>query len=334
MSDSPHTIYWKNTYALSSNVTLSGYSRAAENTGFYCKELEMAFDGGVQMNDRPAVICLTHLHNDHMCNLNKLLIENPKKPIVIIPDNDKFATLLTQTLKLLYISSKFIHPESAKGQNPAVTYPYALVKLAVGSSYKFKETVQGDYYAEGLPSEHGVTSVSFGIYQMRKRCKEEYRNLAPQEYVQLKKDGIDITEHYKYPIVCYMSDTNSKPFDMIPASNIYSYNVIVMECTFLEDVDLSQAKKKNHIHWLQLIPIVKSHPEIKFILIHFSKKYTWKEVKEFFDIYQTTVEFIPNIVLWLQTGIVDYSTKTKGASIESITPASTENITPVSKVEV
>lgn len=326
MSDSPYIDYWKNQVKLSTGISISGYSRAAENTGFYCPELGIAFDGGLPMNDKPSVICLTHLHNDHMCELHKMLIDNSKCPIIIIPNNDKFEKLLCTTLKYIYMASKFIHPDSPKGRDPKTTYSYKIFKLDVGSSYKFKETTQGDYYIEGIPSNHGVVSMSFGVYQNRKRCKLEYQNLSSDEYKKLKLDGIEFTEFYKFPIVCYMSDTSCKSLTSPLSNLIYSYSIVMIECTFLEDCDLPNAKKKSHIHWSQLVPVIKQNPSIKFILTHFSKKYTWIEIKSFFDLYQKTNEYIPNILLWLHTGPVDYG----AGSVENDTNlvnCSTENKT-------
>jgi hypothetical protein len=216
MSDSAHTIYWKNSIKLTPVFSLSGYSRAAENTGFYCKELDMAFDAGIQINEVPAFICLTHLHNDHMCALNKMLINNPKNPIIFIPNNNKFEELLVTTLRFIYLSSKFIHPESAKGSDPKTKYPYRIVRLDIGQSYKFKETNSGSFFVEGLPSDHGVVSISFGIYEMRKRCKPAFQNLDKNTYAKLKAGEIEFTEFYKYPIICYMSDLQSDTAGLIP----------------------------------------------------------------------------------------------------------------------
>lgn len=306
MADSVHNIYWKNSWNLSSQYTMSGYSRAAENTGFYCKELDAAFDAGVQTNEKPAYIFLTHLHNDHMCALNKMLISNVKNPIIFIPNNDKFELLLIQTLKMIYLSSKFIHPESNKGLDPKSTYSYRIVKLNVGESYEFKKSTSIGYYVEGLPSNHGVESISFGIYESRRRCKPEYQNLDPKIYIKLKSDGVDFLETYKYPILCYMSDTSHHPFIIpIQSQMIFSYPIIFIECTFLESEDLPLAKKKNHMHWLQIQPHIIANPEIKFVLTHFSKRYTWIFIKKFFnDINKLTP--ISNIIIWLQTGIIDY----------------------------
>lgn len=305
MSDSAHTIYWKNFVKITPVYSFTGYSRAAENTGFYCKELEMAFDAGIQTNEVPSFICLTHLHNDHMCALNKMLIGNPKNPIIFIPNNDKFEELLVTTLRYIYLASKFMHPDSPQGKDPNRKYNYRIVKLNIGQSYMFKETNGSSYYIEGLPATHGVAAISFGLYEMRRRCKPEYRNLHKSEYAKLKADNIDFIEMYTYRIMCYMSDTSYLVFSGPNSKLIFQYPIIVIECTFLEQNDLSQAKKKSHIHWDQIRPYILTKPDTKFILTHFSKKYTWLDVKKFFD-KQNKKFPISNVIIWLHTGPVDY----------------------------
>ena len=69
---------------------------------------------------------------------------------------------------------------------------------------------------------------------------------------------------------------------------------------------MQHAKKKSHMHWDHLYPFIATHPQIKFILIHFSKKYTWPEIKIFFDKINKTTP-IDNVVIWLHTSPVDYS---------------------------
>ena len=268
-----------------------GYSRACEATGFYCPELDMAFDAGVPTDMVPAFICLTHLHSDHVSCLHKMLIDNIKNPVIFIPNDNKFEELLVTLLKSIYLASKYILPRSQKGSDPKTKYPYRLVRLNVGQSFEFKKSNNSSFFVEGLPSDHGVASISFGIYESRKRCIAGYENLNPSEYIQLKKDGTIFTEQYKHPIICYMSDTTINA--LLCPSNIFSYPIIVIECTFIDPDDLSKAKKKKHIHWDQLCPIIQQHENI-FILTHFSKKYSWSHVKEFFEKNPVSTE----IVVW------------------------------------
>jgi ribonuclease Z len=307
MSDSAHNIYWKNSVKITSVYSFTGYSRAAENTGFYCKELEMAFDAGIQTNEVPSYICLTHLHNDHMCALNKMLIENVKNPIIFIPNNNKFEELLVTTLRYIYLASKFIHPESVQGRDLNRKYPYQIVKLDIGQSYMFKKTKGVSYFIEGLPANHGVAAISFGLYEVRRRCKVEYQGLNRSQYIELKANNIDFTEEYRCNVICYMSDTNHLALVDPKADLIFQYPLIVIECTFLNPEDLTKAKKKNHIHWEQLKPYILSRPKIKFILIHFSKKYTWIAIKNFFDNVNKETP-ITNVMIWLHTAPIDYST--------------------------
>ena len=306
MSDSAHTFYWKNVLKLSPQLSLTGYSRAAENTGFYYPQLEMAFDAGVQMNAIPAYICLTHLHNDHVCAISKMLIENPKTPTIFIPNNDKFEELLVTMLKLMFLSSKFVHPDSDKGKNPNYKYPYHIVKLNVGQSYQFKETTNGAYMIEGLPSVHGVCSISYGIYEMRKKCKAEYQNLPCTAYADLKKNNIEFRESYKHPLICFMSDTNISCFTEPYADLIFNYPFVIIECTFFLQDDLKQSVKKKHIHWIQLEPYIRDRPKVKFLLTHFSKRYTWLDVKNFFD-NVNSINPLNNIIVWIHSGPIDYS---------------------------
>lgn len=292
MADSAHMSYWQNQYKLPSGYTLIGYSRAREATGFYCLELDMAFDAGVPTDMVPEFICLTHLHSDHVSCLHKMLIGNTKNPLIFIPNDNKFEELLVTMLKSIYLASKYISSRSQKGSDPKTKFPYQLLRLNVGQAFEFKKLNNSSYFVEGLPSDHGVGSISFGIYESRKKCKAGYENLSSSEYLQLKKDGIIFTEQYKHPIICYMSDTTINA--LLCPSNIFSYPVIVIECTFIDPDDLCQVKKKKHIHWDQLYPIIQKQEKNIFILTHFSKKYTWSHVKDFFD--KNTVS--TQIVVW------------------------------------
>lgn len=294
MSDSIYREYWKHEIKVE-QLSLSGYSKAAENTGFYCRELDMAFDAGVQGGFKPEFIFLTHLHLDHISNLHTLLIGNDKHPKIIIPNNDNFEKLLNNYLKATYWATKFIKSESDKRK--FFNYPYQLIRLDVGQNKLLKTHANGEIYVEGLPSEHGVESISFGIFELRKRCKEEYRNLDKNTYIQLRKDNVNFTETYKHFLLCYLSDTIYYP--LVNNIDLFTkYPIIIVECTFLTDDDIQSSIKKKHIHWSNLEPIVRSNLQCKFVLTHFSKKYTCNDVKLFFD-KNASENPLSNVIIWL-----------------------------------
>ena len=58
------------------------------------------------------------------------------------------------------------------------------------------------------------------------------------------------------------------------------------------------AINKTHIHWKHLRPYVISHPEITFMLFHFSLKYKDEEIKELME-SEFKKDNIKNVELWL-----------------------------------
>jgi ribonuclease BN (tRNA processing enzyme) len=62
-------------------------------------------------------------------------------------------------------------------------------------------------------------------------------------------------------------------------NNNNNNNIIIME------KEEQNAKRRKHIHWNQLRPIVEQHPNILFVLIHFSLKYSSLQIRTFFANY-------------------------------------------------
>ena len=92
----------------------------------------------------------------------------------------------------------------------------------------------------------------------------------------------------------------------------------VVECSFIgaagmtdEEAD-TQGIQRGHTSWRQLQVHVVAHPEIVFVLCHFSKRYTDVEIEEYFRSQQ----YCCNIVLWLDSGIIDFSQTDWGAAEE------------------
>lgn len=62
-----------------------------------------------------------------------------------------------------------------------------------------------------------------------------------------------------------------------------------MDCTFLPcnqsntEKEIKLANESKHTHWSLLYPLIQSHPEITFVLIHFSHRYSEEELTKFRD---------------------------------------------------
>lgn len=67
----------------------------------------------------------------------------------------------------------------------------------------------------------------------------------------------------------------------------------MIECTFIDIEELDRAIGTKHIHWNHLEEYVINHPDITFILYHFSSRYKAQYIDEFFLKLN-----IPNVVIW------------------------------------
>ena len=68
----------------------------------------------------------------------------------------------------------------------------------------------------------------------------------------------------------------------------------MIECTFIIDEHIKEAKDNRHMHWYHLKPYIILHSDTTFILYHFSFRYDKSFIKTFFD-----KENISNIIPWI-----------------------------------
>jgi len=89
---------------------------------------------------------------------------------------------------------------------------------------------------------------------------------------------------------------------------IFQCSTIIVECSFvavgMDEVKAeAEAMGRGHVAWSQLRPIVESHSDIDFILVHFSERYTDAELRCFFTTASSSGTFPPNVLLWLDEGL-------------------------------
>lgn len=92
------------------------------------------------------------------------------------------------------------------------------------------------------------------------------------------------------------------------ARRIFECSTIVVECSFVAiDMEEAQAEKeavkRGHIAWPQLRIIVEAHAEIEFILVHFSERYSDKELRDHFAEASSCGGPLGNVLLWLDEGL-------------------------------
>jgi hypothetical protein len=140
---------------------------------------------------------------------------------------------------------------------------------------------------ELFKSTHTIATTGYGFIECRSGLKTEFKHLkGNQEAIDaLKSQGIEVSGEYEHAHFCYLGDTDHRVLYESNGSwnrHLSKYSTIIMECTFLEDVDAKQAKDKKHVLLSRILPFIRAHPDTTFMLCHFSMKYKDKDVIDFF----------------------------------------------------
>lgn len=269
--------------------TLRGYSRAAYMTSFVIPELDIMLDCGVPNAFFPQYVFITHGHIDHVFQLPLCSVKSArsktiitKKPTYYVPhemcdhiDNFIFAT---------YMMSK-------NNTHHRMRDTYNIVGVQFNDTFDLVLKKQ-HWKIQVFRCDHRTPCAGYGFNNIRKKLNAEYVGKTSNELKLLKQQGIDIMVDVDHHIFCYLGDSSIAVFDN---TDIFNYNTIIVECTYLYEDDIVHADKNKHIHWLQLEEIVYTHPHNIFILIHFSQRYSNSEIWAFFEHVQ-----YKNIVIWCE----------------------------------
>ena len=274
---------------------IKGYSRSAYRTGFYIPELDIMLDAGPQNFNKPAHIFITHTHIDHIACL----------PLTMIgPLSGTASGLGDETGN--HIFNIYSHPAAESyihNYIKAMFEANAMVAVDVSPWYRFTgltkadsirlTTKKTDLQIKIFECDHKLPTISYGFSEIKPKLKDEYKGVSGKDIVALKKGGTIITEDIEYKRLAYVCDTSI--FVLTNHPEILDYKVVMIECTFILPDELPNAVATQHIHWSQLKPYVESHPDITFILFHFSMRYRDTEINTFFQ-----KENIPNLQWWTQ----------------------------------
>jgi ribonuclease Z len=260
-------------------LQISGYSRAAHRTGLEVKGLNILLDAGLDVQKAYEHIFITHQHLDHCIYLPQytMNIDNNMKINVISTQNilDNVKPYVISALRM----SKNININVSNDEilNMANTN---FVNVDINNTYEFTHG-KDKWLVNLIKCSHGIESVGFGFSIIKNKLKQEYIGMNNKEIVILKMDNIQLTEEVKENVFLFLGDTDKK---ILQNQEIYTYKTIIIECTYIYDIEeeIKLAKINKHIHWMNIKDIIKNHNNIQFILIHFSMKYTKKEIEEFF----------------------------------------------------
>eukprot|EP01090_Pellita_catalonica_P005720 TRINITY_DN1595_c0_g1_i1.p1 TRINITY_DN1595_c0_g1~~TRINITY_DN1595_c0_g1_i1.p1 ORF type:complete len:240 (+),score=45.05 TRINITY_DN1595_c0_g1_i1:231-950(+) len=160
---------------------------------------------------------------------------------------------------------------------------------------------------------HTVPSVGYLIQTEKRKLKSEYRGKLGKEIAALKKSGVDIMQTLLETHFAFLGDTTTEILTNSHTSELLlTAPVIFIECTLIETGDEKKAADRGHVAWGTLKPFVIANPKNKFVLIHFSRKYTDEKLITFFRKEQDNADsesVLDNLVLWLDSGVVELCNK-------------------------
>ncbi|GKY90776.1 hypothetical protein MPSEU_000050400 [Mayamaea pseudoterrestris] len=273
------------TLTIGNSLTLTGRSRAGDGTSFFVPELRWMLDAGALVTTSPPrTLFITHTHSDHVSNLGALVQKAvAANPLVI------YAPEQTIPLMQRHIDAYFELIEcgdEAFAAHNQTKLNYTLQPVQLGQEYIIKQKGGKEYIMQPIECDHRIVCYGYSIFRMKERLKREYATLSGREIGSLKRQAISITESVKEPVLCFLGDTTHRVFEKYPDLPL-QHDVIIVECSFIDDADLQRAEETKHMHWKHLRPVIQAHPNTMFLLTHFSLKYSSLRLMKLFRNAQT-----------------------------------------------
>lgn len=263
---------------------ICGFSISGLATYLQLPELDFCVDMGecpvsaIGLNH----VFLTHAHGDHSrClmrhhSLRRMMgIERPS--VYYIP-----AELAKGAENWIHAEAMFEGVPEARFQLPRI------VPMEVGKKVILE--YRKDLALETFPVKHALSgkrylpSMGATLFTHKNKLKEEYLHCTTSEIIALRKQGVQITREVFDPTITFMGDNLGDNLLDESLSSIWNSEILVTECTFLDDGEQDMAKNKGHTHIGKIVDALKKYgTDIhckQIILTHFSMKYSVDHILE------------------------------------------------------
>jgi ribonuclease Z len=146
--------------------------------------------------------------------------------------------------------------------------------VAVGEEVRFGRT----HVVRAYPAPHRVAARAYEFLERRHHLREEFAGATPEEIGRLRRDGVQVDEEYRWPILFYTGDTDRGLLESCEAA--FKAEVLMIECSFLGEGHQDRAAKYRHIHIDDIADFADRYENQLIVLTHFSRRYSREEIRD------------------------------------------------------
>ena len=236
---------------------IQGVSIAGEETFVQVPELGVCFDIGraPRASLSSDFVALSHGHMDHSAGLAYYFSQRHFQgvgigTVICHPRLEK---------PIHTVMNAWIDLESQRT-------PYKVVPLEPDQEFNIKNNV----VLRAFATRHTVPSLGYVAIEKRSKLKPEYVGLPQPKLVELKKQGIDITQINDIPLVCFTGDTMWG--DHFDREDVLSAKIMITECTFLDPGHRDRADVGKHLHLDHINELLEKSKAEAVVLTHLSRR--------------------------------------------------------------
>eukprot|EP00124_Ichthyophonus_hoferi_P000252 Ihof_evm8s9 gene=Ihof_evmTU8s9 len=240
-----------------STLSMAGYQ-----TSVVLPELKVAFDmGGLPARALSAQhIFITHCHLDHIAAIpqhaSRRIMRGQTKPATYFLPNKEAVVIMQGIIKNYVALSQAPMPCNFKVLEPNEKY-----------------SLHHGRYVTTFPTKHRVASQGYIIWQNIKTLKPEFIGKTQKELAILNKQGCKIHDESVIPEVAYTGDTTIEGLENCLAAQ--QAKTLFIETTYVDEANPPEkAKRRGHIHLLDIAAMAPRLTNERIVLIHFSARYT------------------------------------------------------------
>jgi len=138
--------------------------------------------------------------------------------------------------------------------------------------------IKNNLFLKMFEVDHRVPAVGYSVIERRTKLKEEYTNLPQSKLVGLKKQGKEITNELRIPIVTYLGDTLPGPH--FYRDEVLNTKILITECTFFEPQHKDRALLGKHVHIQDIKEFLPKFTGEAIVLTHISRRTNLHRAKE------------------------------------------------------